>query len=324
MSSMEIFLDNFFVSINLCDACEPEIDDRNGASEACSLVHSTVPKEEISFWLMYINEFVYCMVSTQFTLGLAPCWGEALHRDCCSCLWGLPFQIYMYQFWVVFFFLFLFVGFHFLCRWPWRLFPEFGSWKEMCGIAVRSRAIADRRVYHWKYLSAEVNTRGHLLYKLIRGCVSWSKFRRGVGIQENNSPTEDLRFSCSPNNPRFLRCVYEHQAAILSHMEVRGGGIWPLYLILRENSWVALINAQHYAQDTLCVFMGWPKPPVTCIGWLRLGQICFPVWICGHLCLKWRDCNSVRVLILSTANFDWSGGWFVTIDWVHYGFFFCW
>lgn len=46
--ALEIFLDDLFDNVELCDACEPEGDDRDGSSEACSLVHQKVPEEETS------------------------------------------------------------------------------------------------------------------------------------------------------------------------------------------------------------------------------------------------------------------------------------
>uniref|UniRef100_A0A803N8L8 Uncharacterized protein n=1 Tax=Chenopodium quinoa TaxID=63459 RepID=A0A803N8L8_CHEQI len=47
-SGLETFLDVMFDNVDLCDACEPEGDDRDGASKACSLVHQKVPEEETS------------------------------------------------------------------------------------------------------------------------------------------------------------------------------------------------------------------------------------------------------------------------------------
>lgn len=133
-----------------------------------------------------------------------------------------------------------------------------------------------------------------LAYKLVRGTVSWSK-----------KVIQLLRFY---SVPAFQTNLGFCDVPMLFRMDVRwretcilfggGRGVHWSTSILKENSWVDLIDAQHYAQDTFCVFVAWARPLVACICWLRSRQTCSAVWICVNFCLNGWDPNLIWVLNL--------------------------
>lgn len=150
---------------------------------------------------MYMNELVIKWYQPSSPLDWLAVGGKPFCGDWGSPWGGPPFQIYMYQFWVVFISVFFLWGSIFGANGPEDCCPAFGLWKKMHGIAVRCRATADQRAIHWENLSAEANTWEHNP-GLQTG--TWHCFMK----QESNSTTEVLQRSCFSNKSRFLRCAY--------------------------------------------------------------------------------------------------------------------